>query len=76
MQFAIFIFIFTFPIVETATIDTSNTHIHDLSLFWLGTGTSIKSGGMFDIIQNAVTKQQKEHVFTSFSFIYVAGGIS
>ena len=40
----------TFPksnwiIVETeAKIDTPNTHIHDLSLSCLGTGTSIKSG--------------------------------
>jgi hypothetical protein len=27
-------------------IDTTNTHIHDWSLSWLSTGTSIKSGGV------------------------------
>jgi len=26
-------------------IDTPNIHIHDRSLSWIGTGTSIKSGG-------------------------------
>jgi len=31
-------------IVERSKIDTSNTQIHDDSLFWLGTGTLIKSG--------------------------------
>ena len=25
-------------------IDTSNTHIHDRSVFWLCAGTSVKSG--------------------------------
>ena len=33
-------------IVEKGKIDTPNTHIHDRSLPWLGTGTSIKSGGV------------------------------
>jgi len=33
-------------IVERDKIDTSNTEIHDRSLFWLRTGTSIKSGGV------------------------------
>ena len=27
-------------------IDNTNTHIHDWSLSWLGTGTSVKSGGV------------------------------
>jgi len=27
-------------------IDTPNTHIHDRTLFWLGTGPSIKSGSV------------------------------
>ena len=27
-------------------IDTPNTHIHDCSLSWLGTGTSIKNNGV------------------------------
>ena len=27
-------------------LDTTNTHIHDWSLSWLGTGTSVKSGGV------------------------------
>jgi hypothetical protein len=31
-------------IVERDKIDTPNTYIHDYSLSWLGTGTSIKSG--------------------------------
>ena len=33
-------------IEERATIDHSNTQIHDCSLSWLGTGTSITSGGI------------------------------
>ena len=32
-------------IIEKETIDTLNTNIHDRSLPWLGTGTSIKRGG-------------------------------
>jgi hypothetical protein len=31
-------------IVERGKIDTPNTQIHDCSLSWLGTGTSIKCG--------------------------------
>ena len=27
-----------------SNIDTSNTHVHDSSFFWLGTGMSVKSG--------------------------------
>jgi hypothetical protein len=30
--------------VERGKIDNPNTQIYDLSLFWLGTGISIKSG--------------------------------
>jgi hypothetical protein len=30
--------------VERGKIDNPNTQIHDLSLFWLGTGISMKSG--------------------------------
>ena len=33
-------------IVERGNIDTPNTQLHDSSLSWLGTGTSIKSGGV------------------------------
>ena len=33
-------------IAERGKIKTSNTQIHDRSLTWLGTGTSIKSGGV------------------------------
>jgi hypothetical protein len=33
-------------IVERGKIDTCNTHIHDRSLSWLDTDTSIKSGGL------------------------------
>jgi len=33
-------------IVETGKIDTSNTQIHDSSLFLLGAGTSVKCGGV------------------------------
>ena len=32
--------------VEGAKFDTPNTHINDRSLSWLGTDTSIKSGGV------------------------------
>ena len=31
-------------IVERNKIDTPNTQIHDFSIFWLGTDTSIKCG--------------------------------
>jgi hypothetical protein len=34
-------------IVEKCQIDISNKQIHDRALSWLGTGTSIKSGGRF-----------------------------
>ena len=33
-------------IVERDKIDAPNTHTHDCSLSWLGTGTSVKSGGV------------------------------
>ena len=33
-------------IIERVGIDTPNTQIHDRSLSWLGTGTSITSGGV------------------------------
>ena len=33
-------------IIERGKIDTSNTHIHDVSISPLGTGTSTKSGGV------------------------------
>jgi len=41
----------TFPksnrkIVERGKIDTSDIEIHDSSLYWLGTDTSIKNGGL------------------------------
>jgi hypothetical protein len=32
-------------IVERDKIDSTSARIHDRSLSWLGTGTSIKSGG-------------------------------
>jgi len=35
-----------FKIVERCKIDTPNTQIHNRSLSWIGTGTSIKSGGI------------------------------
>ena len=31
--------------VERGKIDTPNTQIHDHSILWVGTATSIKSGG-------------------------------
>jgi len=37
---------FNRKIVERGKIDTSRTQIHDHSLSWLGTGTSIKSDGV------------------------------
>jgi len=33
-------------VVERGNIDTTDINIHECSLFWLGTGTSIKSGGV------------------------------
>lgn len=30
--------------------DTSNTHLHDRPLSWIGTGTSIKSGGVWTVL--------------------------
>jgi hypothetical protein len=33
-------------IVKRAKIDTMNTQIHNRSLFLLGTGTSLKNGGL------------------------------
>ena len=33
-------------IVKRDTIDTPNTHIHDISLFWLDKDTSMESGGL------------------------------
>jgi hypothetical protein len=33
-------------ILESGKIDTTNKRIHDRSLSWLGTGMSIKSGGV------------------------------
>jgi hypothetical protein len=33
-------------ISKSFKIDTPNTHIHDRSLSWVGTGTSIKCGGI------------------------------
>jgi hypothetical protein len=32
--------------VERGKLDTSDTQLHDLSLFWLSTDTSIKRGGV------------------------------
>ena len=33
-------------VVERGKHDTTNTHIHERSLSWLGTGTSIKRSGV------------------------------
>ena len=33
-------------VIERGKIDPINTQKHDRSLFWLGAGTSIKSGGV------------------------------
>jgi hypothetical protein len=32
--------------IERGNIDITNTQLHDRSLSWLGTGTSMKSGGV------------------------------
>jgi hypothetical protein len=37
-------------IVDGGQIDTSNTQAHGRSLFWLRTGTSIKSDGIKPVI--------------------------
>jgi hypothetical protein len=36
--------------VERGKINTTNAQIHGRSLFWLGTGTSIKCGGVKPIL--------------------------
>jgi len=33
-------------VVESGKLDTPNTKMHDRSLSWLGTGTSIKTSGV------------------------------
>ena len=33
-------------IIERGQVNTPNTHVHDQSLSWLGTATSIKRGGV------------------------------
>ena len=33
-------------LLKRSNIDTPNTYIHDDSLSWLGTGTTVKSGGV------------------------------
>ena len=38
-------------IIERGKIDTPNTQIHDHSLSWLGSGNSIKSGGVKPMIR-------------------------
>jgi hypothetical protein len=45
--------------VEKDKIDTPSTQIHDRSLSWLGTGTSIKSGGVKLVLltQNKIEKR-------------------
>ena len=41
-------------IVERGKIDTPNTQMHDLSLFRLGTGTSVTNGGVIlDLLTQA-----------------------
>ena len=42
-------------IVERDKIGTPNTQIHDLSFFWLGTGTSIKKSGRVKLMLWAQT---------------------
>jgi hypothetical protein len=37
-------------IVDKGNIVTPNTHIHDSSLSWLGTGTSIKGSKGYTIV--------------------------
>jgi hypothetical protein len=46
---------------ERDKIDTSNTQIHDLSLSWLSTDTSIKSGGI-RLVLWAQTSKDLEHL--------------
>ena len=41
-------------IIERSNIDTLNTQIHDHSLSWLGTDTSIQSGGVRIIVIETV----------------------
>ena len=33
-------------IIERGKMETPNTHIYDWSIYWLGTGSSIKSSGV------------------------------
>ena len=47
--------------VEKDKIDTSNTQIHDRSLSWLGTGTSVKSGGVKLVLWYKTQKRISNH---------------
>ena len=44
-------------IIERGKIDTRNTQIHELSLSWFGTGTSIKSGSVKLILWTQISPQ-------------------
>ena len=44
---------------ENGKIDTPNTQIYDCSLSWLGTDTSIKSGGVKLLVQIHSSKKKK-----------------
>jgi hypothetical protein len=41
-------------IVERGKIDTPNTQIHDTSLSWLGTDTSLKGGGVKVVTESEI----------------------
>ena len=46
--------------VERGNIDTPNTQIHDRSLSWLDSGTSIKSGGVKCLMGTNLINKDKE----------------
>jgi hypothetical protein len=51
-------------IVERGKIDTTKTHVHDRSLSWLDTGTSITSGG----VKLVLFKQFNNIIVTTVTF--------
>jgi len=70
---------FNRKIVESGTINIPNTEIHDCTLSWLSTGTSIKSGGvklvlmpgkMGTILSFNDYKMECDFIIRNFIFMY------
>jgi hypothetical protein len=61
--------------VEKGQIDTPNTQIHDRSLFWLATGTSIKCGVVKNIRTDSHSKQVTSGSYQKEKFEDIKGVI-